>query len=247
MSTTSWRSIVSSIVAVGLFGANVIVAVDNVTETSIAKENVKLNQCSSWTAAEDLDHCMTFFGQCQDLPNECLECQCNSHCVYGIESSAHCKVPDSVECNGDRNVTIIRPFRCAYCYQSDDPICEENVSCDSVADPNNRFYVANCEVKPDLICLGGRHFPQQRPCNWTGGHRWLTALILSITLGGFGADRFVMLIYFFGFKNKNHFGQFQILFGTLARRHRKAVQLWRPRSLDSGGRGHDCHQICRTS
>lgn len=29
-------------------------------------------------------------------------------------------------------------------------------------------------------------------CNWTGGYRWSTALILSITLGGFGADRFYL-------------------------------------------------------
>lgn len=28
-------------------------------------------------------------------------------------------------------------------------------------------------------------------CNWTGGYKWSTALILSITLGGFGADRYL--------------------------------------------------------
>lgn len=27
-------------------------------------------------------------------------------------------------------------------------------------------------------------------CNWTSGKRWSVALVLSITLGGFGADRF---------------------------------------------------------
>ena len=29
-------------------------------------------------------------------------------------------------------------------------------------------------------------------CNWTRGYRWKTALILSITLGGFGVDRFYL-------------------------------------------------------
>jgi len=29
-------------------------------------------------------------------------------------------------------------------------------------------------------------------CNWTSGKRWSVALILSITLGGFGADRFYL-------------------------------------------------------
>lgn len=31
-------------------------------------------------------------------------------------------------------------------------------------------------------------------CNWTVGYRWSTALILSITLGGFGADRYVIYL-----------------------------------------------------
>lgn len=29
-------------------------------------------------------------------------------------------------------------------------------------------------------------------CNWTVGYKWSTALILSMTLGGFGADRFAI-------------------------------------------------------
>lgn len=29
-------------------------------------------------------------------------------------------------------------------------------------------------------------------CNWTGGYKWSTALALSVTLGGFGADRFYL-------------------------------------------------------
>lgn len=29
-------------------------------------------------------------------------------------------------------------------------------------------------------------------CNWTSGKRWSVALILSITLGGFGVDRFYL-------------------------------------------------------
>lgn len=34
---------------------------------------------------------------------------------------------------------------------------------------------------------------KQKKCNWTGGYKWSTAMALSITLGGFGADRFVPL------------------------------------------------------
>jgi TM2 domain-containing membrane protein YozV len=39
---------------------------------------------------------------------------------------------------------------------------------------------------------GNRTFKKNVLCNWTGGYRWTTALILSITLGGFGADRFYL-------------------------------------------------------
>ena len=56
-------------------------------------------------------------------------------------------------------------------------------------DPNSRLYRAECSVPENLICLGNRNFLKLRPCNWTGGYKWTTALALSITLGGFGADR----------------------------------------------------------
>lgn len=36
---------------------------------------------------------------------------------------------------------------------------------------------------------------KQKKCNWTGGYKWSTALALSITLGGFGADRLVFGFY----------------------------------------------------
>lgn len=43
-----------------------------------------------------------------------------------------------------------------------------------------------------VLCLGRRRFLRQRECNWTSGYRWTTALALSVTLGGFGADRFYL-------------------------------------------------------
>lgn len=44
-------------------------------------------------------------------------------------------------------------------------------------------------------------------CNWTGGYKWSTALILSITLGGFGADRYLikLKLYFYLFANAKIF------------------------------------------
>lgn len=127
--------------------------------------------------------------ECDKLGTECLSCQCSLECQYGSEATAVCQAPKEIECLGPR--TFDRKFICQYCYQSD-PVhhsCEENVNCDSVADPFRRSFVSNCTVDNVLICLGRRHFHKQKPCNWTGGHKWTTALLLSITLGGFGADR----------------------------------------------------------
>ena len=69
---------------------------------------------------------------------------------------------------------------------------KEYISC-HFSDPNSRLYRAQCSVPDKLICLGNRNFLKLRPCNWTGGYKWTTALALSITLGGFGADRYINL------------------------------------------------------
>lgn len=47
-------------------------------------------------------------------------------------------------------------------------------------------------MNDEVICMGRRVFHKNLLCNWTGGYRWSTAVVLSITLGGFGADRFYL-------------------------------------------------------
>ena len=44
----------------------------------------------------------------------------------------------------------------------------------------------------DTLCLDRHVFSKKRECNWTEGYSWTTALLLSVTLGGFGADRFYL-------------------------------------------------------
>ena len=151
--------------------------------------NNKFVACS--TPAVRFDTCPSDL-ECERLGNDCLMCNCDVDCQYGRTAEAFCKVPSEIQCVGNR--TFVKSFTCQFCYQSDEDYhnCEENVDCDSVADPQSRHHVTNCTVPPDLICLGRRHFGKQKLCNWTGGHRWLTALALSITLGGFGADRFYL-------------------------------------------------------
>lgn len=52
--------------------------------------------------------------------------------------------------------------------------------------------MVNCTAAADVLCLGQRSFSKKVRCNWTSGYRWSTTLALSVTLGGFGADRFYL-------------------------------------------------------
>jgi len=149
--------------------------------------------CSKQDSDSDLAERCPSEAQCDKLGNECLRCECILDCNYGQLAEAKCTAPEAINCTGPRSFT--RQYTCAFCYQTDqeDISCNDNVECDSVFDPNQgRHYSADCKVKNNVLCFGRRDFPKQIPCNWTGGHRWLTALILSITLGGFGADRFYL-------------------------------------------------------
>ncbi|XP_025293557.1 TM2 domain-containing protein 3 isoform X2 [Canis lupus familiaris] len=82
---------------------------------------------------------------------------------------------------------------CRFCWQlpETDYECSNSTSCMTVSCPRQR-YTANCTVRDHIHCLGNRTFPKMLYCNWTGGYKWSTALALSITLGGFGADRFYL-------------------------------------------------------
>ena len=158
-------------------------------ETKVSKASQKSNSilpCSNEHV--NIEFCPSET-RCDQLGNECLKCQSSIDCHYGEEAVAECEVPEGMNCTGDRKFQ--RSFSCAFCYQTKESThsCEENVNCDSISDPNHRHYVANCTVENTVLCFGRRHFHKQKLCNWTGGHRWITALILSITLGGFGADR----------------------------------------------------------
>ncbi|XP_034936170.1 TM2 domain-containing protein almondex [Chelonus insularis] len=128
---------------------------------------------------------------CSELGGNCLKCDINPNCVYGSTYSINCTAPDVIDCLGDRSFT--KQYICRYCYQTEnwEHKCHLKNSCSSVASPL-QYYRTNCTVNNDIICLGRRKFMKNLRCNWTGGYRWSTALILSITLGGFGADRFYL-------------------------------------------------------
>ena len=114
---------------------------------------------------------------------------------YGQASTANCSVLDTVLCQGERNLT--REFVCNYCYLAPHSLhqCQHRaLGCRSTGSPTSKshWYVANCSVEPGTVCLGKQVFSKRVECTWTRGYSWNTALGLSITLGGFGADRFYL-------------------------------------------------------
>ncbi|GLH07021.1 TM2 domain-containing protein almondex [Gryllus bimaculatus] len=146
--------------------------------------------------------------ECSKLGGACLNCSFNKTCVYGSKINVTCRPKQHVNCTTDGvysekalQNSFERELICRYCYQTEhwEHTCVYKANCNSVASPRV-FYKqdkeslrkTNCSVKSEILCLGNRTFEKKLPCNWTGGYRWTTALALSITLGGFGADRFYL-------------------------------------------------------
>ncbi|KAI8489213.1 TM2 domain-containing protein 3 [Branchiostoma belcheri] len=129
--------------------------------------------------------------RCSVLAAQCVTCTYNSSCVYGTDITLQCQVRDGIQCVGPTAFT--RSMKCQFCYQTADTEhdCTHSTDCKVISTPRERFQ-ANCTVKEYIFCFGARTFPKSLECNWTSGYRWSTALILSITLGGFGVDRFYL-------------------------------------------------------
>ncbi|XP_046852889.1 TM2 domain-containing protein 3-like isoform X2 [Xenia sp. Carnegie-2017] len=85
-------------------------------------------------------------------------------------------------------------MKCRYCYQTEpsEYSCDIKIYCKAAEIPSKRRYSTNCTVASKTMCLGNRTFGKVLLCNWTSGHRWSTTALLSLTLGGFGVDRFYL-------------------------------------------------------
>lgn len=135
---------------------------------------------------------------CTYLAADCLQCNFSRKCDYGSPQllNVSCWPRPHVNCTGPQEVK--RQYRCRYCYQLDrwQYTCNTSTSCSLNKPrkyyPAQPFYTAVCKADGAHYCLGRRCFYKQEPCNWSRGYKWSTALILSITLGGFGVDRFYL-------------------------------------------------------
>jgi len=124
---------------------------------------------------------------CSDVIASQLTCDFNCSCRLGALSTANCH--SLVNCTGSNNFT--KTFVCRYCFQvqEDLHICSPNTSCYST---DHDQYVSSCSIPTDMLCLGNRTFQKVMQCNFGSGYSWSTSVLLSIFLGGFGADRFYL-------------------------------------------------------
>ncbi|XP_032871024.1 TM2 domain-containing protein 3 [Amblyraja radiata] len=135
-------------------------------------------------------------GPCNRLPPDCVDCSLHSNCVYGKEVSFNCTVKPGVQCTDENKIdqkTFWISMVCQFCWQLPPTLyqCKESTKCKTVCCPRE-YFISNCTALEHVHCLGNRTFQKKMYCNWTGGYKWSTALALSITLGGFGADRFYL-------------------------------------------------------
>ncbi|XP_030044455.1 TM2 domain-containing protein 3 isoform X1 [Microcaecilia unicolor] len=135
-------------------------------------------------------------GLCDRLPPECVMCSENYSCIYGKPTFLECRVREHIHCVDKENhkqESFTINTTCQFCWQlpPSEYECSSSTNCTTVSCPRQR-YKASCKVRDHIHCLGNRTFSKMLYCNWTGGYKWSTALALSITLGGFGADRFYL-------------------------------------------------------
>ncbi|XP_048825292.1 LOW QUALITY PROTEIN: TM2 domain-containing protein 3 [Brienomyrus brachyistius] len=135
-------------------------------------------------------------GLCSKLPPDCVNCTYHTNCTYGKPASFSCTAKSGVHClgeSGQRQTSFNLNVTCQFCWQLDPSQyrCSNSNNCMTVSCPRKR-YTATCTVMEHVHCIGNREFSKRLFCNWTGGYKWSTALALSITLGGFGADRFYL-------------------------------------------------------
>jgi len=168
-----------------------------ITDQQVLKAIPPLNQHSianinpSRNSQENGDNYCPTTLECSRLAATCIDCPINPSCVYGEDVNVTCKPKKSVSCVGQTE--FIRSINCRYCYQTkeSDHNCVESSQCKVVSSPRQR-YLTNCTVNANVVCMGSRKFQKNILCNWTAGYKWTTALLLSICLGGFGADRFYL-------------------------------------------------------
>ncbi|KAK6180379.1 hypothetical protein SNE40_012547 [Patella caerulea] len=168
------------------------------TISLVSSTDINSNQSSKHNEIDPLEFCPTN-APCDSLGGDCITClnlEKNHSCTYGTIVETECMPKKEINCTG--NKSFVRNVICKYCYQLPewDYKCNQSTSCmistSREYHPPQARFISLCTTNSHILCLGRRRFYKNKDCNWTSGYKWSTAFILSITLGGFGVDRFYL-------------------------------------------------------
>ncbi|VDD79783.1 unnamed protein product [Mesocestoides corti] len=147
-------------------------------------------------ADEKLSPASPSYQPCSEVSSANVHCIFNSTCRYGQTVDVACKslVPCQFS-DGAKDSIHFRKATCRYCHQltnETDFICKPSKSDCTQPGVARSFYVAECRAQPSVICMGRKEFLRMRPCTRKSGKSYVTTVILSLFLGGLGADRFYL-------------------------------------------------------
>ncbi|GMR53727.1 hypothetical protein PMAYCL1PPCAC_23922, partial [Pristionchus mayeri] len=119
----------------------------------------------------------------------CLNCSWPSACQMGETVHIYCN--RRPECPLPK-VSTKHDAKCLYCWQ----LPEYEYTCPNIENctgtTTTKWSPVECTVNSRVFCLGKRRFWKNKRCNVSRGYSWSRTLFLSITLGGFGIDRFYL-------------------------------------------------------
>ncbi|XP_076804102.1 TM2 domain-containing protein 3-like isoform X1 [Clavelina lepadiformis] len=159
--------------------------------TCLSEDRMKIARTKSPTNLIPNESALKCSGNCTRLPASCYKCDTSDNCLIGQLVKFNCTVNET--CNGPKFMQ--KTFQCQYCFltkENKEHTCtQNNTSCKANGTPLQRVK-GKCIVNKNIFCLGNRTFSKMMPCSWTTGYSWSTAFTLSITVGGFGIDRFYL-------------------------------------------------------
>lgn len=117
-----------------------------------------------------------------------MMCQVVDNCQLDSKIKTKCSVFPSTNCEGERIFEI--EIDCRYCFQL--PLSQ--ITCEPLTDCKNQIKPLETACYPTVKCMGNSTFFRKVRCQ-SGTKSQKTAILLSLFLGGFGADRFYLGYY----------------------------------------------------
>lgn len=138
----------------------------------------------------------------------------NNYCKLDSNETFQCTVFPSTMCDGPRTFELT--FPCRYCFQ----LSEKDIICDPLTDCEHSIALSRPKTMDDdgttnckaySYCIGPSIFRKKAKC-MKGSKSQKYAFILSLTLGGFAADRFYLGYYAVAAFKALTFGGFGIIY-----------------------------------